>query len=188
MVCTGSRTRSQLVWLCLSALPGVPGGGGRGQGCRVTVPSSPLAGTHFLRVIPDSGPAAQSPEKVKRVLFCTGKVYYDLTRERKARQMEADVAITRVEQVSRGRLPPSPRAGGAVAPHDTAVTPLCLPCSSPPSPSTSSSGKLRSTQPPSWCGARRSTRTRATTTTSNPGSAPPSTAPSQSGRDSAEWL
>ncbi|XP_009950829.1 PREDICTED: 2-oxoglutarate dehydrogenase, mitochondrial-like, partial [Leptosomus discolor] len=57
-----------------------------------------LPGTHFLRIIPDSGPAAQSPEQVKRVLFCTGKVYYDLTRERKARQMEADVAITRVEQ------------------------------------------------------------------------------------------
>lgn len=59
-----------------------------------------LPGTHFLRVIPDSGPAAQNPEQVKRVLFCTGKVYYDLTRERKARQMEADVAITRVEQLS----------------------------------------------------------------------------------------
>uniref|UniRef100_A0A8C4V188 2-oxoglutarate dehydrogenase complex component E1 n=1 Tax=Falco tinnunculus TaxID=100819 RepID=A0A8C4V188_FALTI len=59
-----------------------------------------LPGTHFLRVIPDSGPAAQSPERVKRVLFCTGKVYYDLTRERKARQMEADVAVTRVEQLS----------------------------------------------------------------------------------------
>uniref|UniRef100_A0A8C3VEX0 2-oxoglutarate dehydrogenase complex component E1 n=1 Tax=Catharus ustulatus TaxID=91951 RepID=A0A8C3VEX0_CATUS len=59
-----------------------------------------LPGTHFLRVIPDSGPAAHNPEQVKRVLFCTGKVYYDLTRERKARQMEADVAITRVEQLS----------------------------------------------------------------------------------------
>nr|XP_047910125.1 2-oxoglutarate dehydrogenase, mitochondrial isoform X6 [Anser cygnoides] len=59
-----------------------------------------LPGTHFLRVIPDSGPAAQNPGNVKRVLFCTGKVYYDLTRERKARQMEADVAITRVEQLS----------------------------------------------------------------------------------------
>lgn len=79
------------------------------------VPSCPLAGTHFLRVIPDSGPAAQNPEQVKRVLFCTGKVYYDLTRERKARQMEADVAITRVEQVST-----FPQAGSAVA----TVTPL----------------------------------------------------------------
>lgn len=75
-----------------------------GLGCPgqrlLTAPSPPLPGTHFLRVIPDDGPAAQSPDRVKRVLFCTGKVYYDLTRERKARQMEADVAITRVEQVS----------------------------------------------------------------------------------------
>lgn len=46
------------------------------------------------------------------MLFCTGKVYYDLTRERKARQMEADVAITRVEQVSPPRPPrgPQPRS------------------------------------------------------------------------------
>lgn len=80
------------------------------------VPFSSLAGTHFLRVIPDSGPAAQNPEQVKRVLFCTGKVYYDLTRERKARQMEADVAITRVEQVSRVLPPPCLRAGGSAAP------------------------------------------------------------------------
>ncbi|XP_064031733.1 2-oxoglutarate dehydrogenase complex component E1 isoform X2 [Pogoniulus pusillus] len=59
-----------------------------------------LPGTHFLRVIPESGPAAQRPDQVRRLLLCTGKVYYDLTRERKARQMEADVAITRVEQLS----------------------------------------------------------------------------------------
>ncbi|XP_073181441.1 2-oxoglutarate dehydrogenase complex component E1 isoform X7 [Lepidochelys kempii] len=59
-----------------------------------------LPGTNFLRVIPESGPAAQNPGSVQRVLFCTGKVYYELTRERKARDMEPDVAITRVEQLS----------------------------------------------------------------------------------------
>ncbi|XP_034617485.1 2-oxoglutarate dehydrogenase, mitochondrial isoform X5 [Trachemys scripta elegans] len=59
-----------------------------------------LPGTNFLRVIPESGPAAQNPDNVKRVLFCTGKVYYELTRERKTRDMEPDVAITRVEQLS----------------------------------------------------------------------------------------
>jgi 2-oxoglutarate dehydrogenase E1 component len=53
-------------------------------------------------VIPEAGPAAHSPDKVKRVLFCTGKVYYDLTRERKTRGMEEQVAITRIEQVSVG--------------------------------------------------------------------------------------
>ncbi|XP_008158816.1 2-oxoglutarate dehydrogenase complex component E1 isoform X1 [Eptesicus fuscus] len=59
-----------------------------------------LPGTHFQRVIPEDGPAAQSPENVKRLLFCTGKVYYDLTRERKARDMVEQVAITRIEQLS----------------------------------------------------------------------------------------
>lgn len=93
-----------------------------------------LAGTHFLRVIPDSGPAAQNPEQVKRVLFCTGKVYYDLTRERKARQMEADVAITRVEQVSRILPAPCLWAGDSAAPEklphvscDTTLSPAALP-------------------------------------------------------------
>ncbi|XP_014386038.1 PREDICTED: 2-oxoglutarate dehydrogenase, mitochondrial isoform X1 [Myotis brandtii] len=59
-----------------------------------------LPGTHFQRVIPEDGPAAQNPENVKRLLFCTGKVYYDLTRERKARDMVEQVAITRIEQLS----------------------------------------------------------------------------------------
>ncbi|KAM5203786.1 2-oxoglutarate dehydrogenase complex component E1 isoform 3-T3 [Hipposideros larvatus] len=59
-----------------------------------------LPGTHFQRVIPEDGPAAQNPENVKRLLFCTGKVYYDLTRERKARDMVEQVAIARIEQLS----------------------------------------------------------------------------------------
>ncbi|KAI1905401.1 hypothetical protein AGOR_G00015800 [Albula goreensis] len=59
-----------------------------------------LPGSHFQRLIPDQGPAAQSPEAVKRIIFCTGKVYYELTRERKARNMEDTVAIARIEQLS----------------------------------------------------------------------------------------
>lgn len=72
-----------------------------------------LTGTHFQRVIPEDGPAAQNPDKVKRLLFCTGKVYYDLTRERKARDMAEEVAITRIEQVSRVAQQPgiSPTVG-----------------------------------------------------------------------------
>lgn len=58
-----------------------------------------LAGSHFKRVIPDDGAAASSPEKVKRVIFCTGKIYYELTRERKNRGMDDSVAVVRVEQV-----------------------------------------------------------------------------------------
>uniref|UniRef100_A0A672N5B8 2-oxoglutarate dehydrogenase complex component E1 n=1 Tax=Sinocyclocheilus grahami TaxID=75366 RepID=A0A672N5B8_SINGR len=59
-----------------------------------------LPGTHFQRVIPDGGPVTQSPSEVKRIVFCTGKVYYELTRERKTRNMEDSVAITRIEQLS----------------------------------------------------------------------------------------
>uniref|UniRef100_A0AAQ5X7M9 2-oxoglutarate dehydrogenase complex component E1 n=1 Tax=Amphiprion ocellaris TaxID=80972 RepID=A0AAQ5X7M9_AMPOC len=59
-----------------------------------------LPGTHFRRVIPDDSPAAVSPEKVKRVIFCTGKIYYELTRERKNRGMDDTIAIVRIEQLS----------------------------------------------------------------------------------------
>lgn len=58
------------------------------------------AGTHFKRIIPDDGPAAASPEKVKRVIFCSGKIYYELTRERKNRGMDEGVAVVRIEQVT----------------------------------------------------------------------------------------
>ncbi|CAH2274958.1 2-oxoglutarate dehydrogenase, mitochondrial isoform X1 [Pelobates cultripes] len=58
-----------------------------------------LAGTHFKRVISEDGPASQNPEGVKRILFCTGKIYYELTKERNSRGLDSDVAITRVEQV-----------------------------------------------------------------------------------------
>ncbi|XP_067340579.1 2-oxoglutarate dehydrogenase complex component E1 isoform X5 [Channa argus] len=60
-----------------------------------------LPGTHFKRLIPDDGSAAGcSPVKVKRVIFCTGKIYYELTRERKNRGMDEDVAVLRIEQLS----------------------------------------------------------------------------------------
>lgn len=130
-----------------------------------------LAGTHFQRVIPEDGLAAKNPENVKRLLFCTGKVYYDLTRERKARGMEEQVAITRIEQVRLGRAqrgPPTPLRfwcllpGSPHAPPDQSPGSLhsCL-----HSPLTFCCGRCRSTPMPSWPGARRSTRTRATMTT-----------------------
>lgn len=74
-----------------------------------------LVGTNFQRVIPEDGLAAQNPANVQRLLFCTGKVYYDLTRERKARGMAEQVAITRIEQVGEdgtavgASIPPCPR-------------------------------------------------------------------------------
>lgn len=56
-------------------------------------------GTHFKRLIPEEGPASQNPAGVKRIIFCTGKVYYDLIKERKNKEMDEEVAISRIEQV-----------------------------------------------------------------------------------------
>ncbi|XP_011300393.1 2-oxoglutarate dehydrogenase, mitochondrial-like isoform X2 [Fopius arisanus] len=56
--------------------------------------------TQFLRVIPEEGPAAQNSGSVKRLIFCSGKVYYDLTKARNERSLNDKVAIARVEQIS----------------------------------------------------------------------------------------
>ncbi|KAK9512476.1 hypothetical protein O3M35_000899 [Rhynocoris fuscipes] len=56
--------------------------------------------TQFLRVIPDSGPASQNPDSVKKLVFCSGKIYYDLNKACKAKKLESSIAITRVEQIS----------------------------------------------------------------------------------------
>ena len=50
----------------------------------------------FREVIDD--PAQPDPESVKRVLFCSGKVYFDLA-EKKAADQREDVAIIRLEQL-----------------------------------------------------------------------------------------
>ncbi|MEL6347229.1 MAG: 2-oxoglutarate dehydrogenase E1 component [Myxococcota bacterium] len=54
-----------------------------------------LAEGHFLRVLPDTSVV---PERVRRVIFCSGKVYYDLLNERRQRQLES-VALVRLEQL-----------------------------------------------------------------------------------------
>lgn len=53
-------------------------------------------GTEFQRIIPD--PSA--PSSARKLVFCTGKVYYDLKKARAERGLENDVAITRIEQIS----------------------------------------------------------------------------------------
>jgi 2-oxoglutarate dehydrogenase E1 component len=62
---------------------------------------SPLAdfaaGSRFQYVIPEIDPIAP-PGEVKRVVLCTGKVYYDLLEARRARGIK-DVALVRVEQL-----------------------------------------------------------------------------------------
>uniref|UniRef100_A0A7N8WPP6 2-oxoglutarate dehydrogenase complex component E1 n=1 Tax=Mastacembelus armatus TaxID=205130 RepID=A0A7N8WPP6_9TELE len=59
-----------------------------------------LPGTHFQRLIPEAGVPSERPEDVKRLIFCTGKVYYELTKERKTRGLDGAVAIARMEQLS----------------------------------------------------------------------------------------
>lgn len=58
-----------------------------------------LEGTKFRRLIPDSGPAETNSENVRKLLFCTGKVYYDLAKDRTQKDKVKDIAIARVEQV-----------------------------------------------------------------------------------------
>jgi 2-oxoglutarate dehydrogenase E1 component len=59
-------------------------------------PLRDLAEGEFQRIIPDVG--GRDPEKVKRVLLCSGKVYYDLATAREQKK-RADVAIIRLEQL-----------------------------------------------------------------------------------------
>jgi 2-oxoglutarate dehydrogenase E1 component len=62
---------------------------------------SPLAemaeGSRFRFVIPETD-ALAPPDQVRRVVLCSGKVYYDLLAERRARALD-DVAILRLEQM-----------------------------------------------------------------------------------------
>uniref|UniRef100_A0A2A4IZD1 Multifunctional 2-oxoglutarate metabolism enzyme C-terminal domain-containing protein n=1 Tax=Heliothis virescens TaxID=7102 RepID=A0A2A4IZD1_HELVI len=57
-------------------------------------------GSSFRRVIPDDGPAAQNPQGVRKLSFCSGRVYYDLLKHRREKGLEKDIAIVRVEQIS----------------------------------------------------------------------------------------
>ncbi|XP_076753195.1 oxoglutarate dehydrogenase Nc73EF isoform X4 [Xylocopa sonorina] len=59
-----------------------------------------LENTEFLRVIPEEGVALQSPSNVKRLVFCSGKVYYDLKKARAEKKLDDKVAIARVEQIT----------------------------------------------------------------------------------------
>ena len=57
-------------------------------------------GTYFQPVLPETNPEALvAPEDVKRVVFCCGKVYYDLAKARALNEID-DVAIARVEELA----------------------------------------------------------------------------------------
>jgi 2-oxoglutarate dehydrogenase E1 component len=54
-----------------------------------------LAGGEYQVVIPDT---LQNHQKVKRVVFCSGKIYFELTQARRERGID-DIAIVRLEQL-----------------------------------------------------------------------------------------
>lgn len=58
-----------------------------------------LPGTSFSRIYKETGSAANNPDQVKKIIFCSGKVYYDLVEERKNRGLNDQIAIVRIEQV-----------------------------------------------------------------------------------------
>ncbi|HEV7266226.1 MAG TPA: 2-oxoglutarate dehydrogenase E1 component [Falsiroseomonas sp.] len=77
-------------------------------------------GSAFQYVIPETD-AIAAEEQVKRVVLCTGKVYYDLLAERREKGVK-DVALVRVEQ-----LYPFPKASlaKALAPYRNAEVVWC---------------------------------------------------------------
>ncbi|MEL6941308.1 MAG: 2-oxoglutarate dehydrogenase E1 component, partial [Bacteroidota bacterium] len=55
-------------------------------------------GTKFQEVLDDAAVGARGGKKIKRLLLCTGKVYYDLLAKKRADDRK-DVAIVRLEQL-----------------------------------------------------------------------------------------
>ena len=58
-----------------------------------------MPGTSFVRAYKETGVASQAPEEAKKLLFCSGKVYYDLVKERSKLGLDDKIAICRIEQV-----------------------------------------------------------------------------------------
>lgn len=56
-----------------------------------------ILGTSFQRLIPE--PKCFDTRSVKRLIFCSGKVYYQLTKGREEKHLDNEVAIARLEQV-----------------------------------------------------------------------------------------
>ncbi|XP_056631540.1 2-oxoglutarate dehydrogenase complex component E1-like [Diorhabda sublineata] len=57
-------------------------------------------GTEFKWIIPDDGPAGSDPAGVQKVMFCSGKVFYDIKKVVKEKHMESKIALIRIEQLA----------------------------------------------------------------------------------------
>jgi probable 2-oxoglutarate dehydrogenase E1 component DHKTD1 len=58
--------------------------------------SEMLPGTQFRPVLPD----AQPTDRIERVVLASGKIYYELAKERAARGLEDRVALIRIEELA----------------------------------------------------------------------------------------
>ncbi|OQV16966.1 2-oxoglutarate dehydrogenase, mitochondrial [Hypsibius exemplaris] len=58
-----------------------------------------VVGTELKRIYPETGPASADPSAVTRLVFCSGKVFYELRKERDAKQLSGKIALVRVEQI-----------------------------------------------------------------------------------------
>jgi 2-oxoglutarate dehydrogenase E1 component len=61
-------------------------------------PKEEFTGGGFREVIDDLFIASEDPERIKKVLFCTGKIYFELA-ERQVKDNNKEVAIIRLEQI-----------------------------------------------------------------------------------------
>lgn len=72
------------------------------NGLRHPMAVNPIAdfgpGTRFQEIIDDPTVSARGNKKIKRVLLCSGKVYFDLAQYKEKNQRD-DVAIVRIEQL-----------------------------------------------------------------------------------------
>ncbi|XP_050306618.1 2-oxoglutarate dehydrogenase complex component E1 isoform X2 [Anthonomus grandis grandis] len=59
-----------------------------------------IEGTDFQRIIPEQGKAAENPDGVKKLIFCSGKVYYDIIKANRELGLEDKIALMRVEQLT----------------------------------------------------------------------------------------
>lgn len=56
-------------------------------------------GTSFKLIYPEDGVASQNPDEVQKLIFCSGKTYYDLIKERENKDLKSQIAIVRIEQL-----------------------------------------------------------------------------------------